>query len=509
MGGIQLRILFVLLISAVLAVLTGLFIAQGAQSTAILLIVGIGFAFFFFSSYRWWWTIIPASFASGALLYYGFKLYLHEIALLVCAATLPFAGAMSRAAIRQQREPLPKIFYFLGGYLVLHMLWSLLTAQLSGEGGINNILRHYMGGLWGIIFVLLFHFFGSSRYLKRALFFLFLAYAFRVSFTLFTYYVPSFNYVPVINLVLPGSTMAEIDDLRWGAPGLASVAICYMCISRSISLRFLNMLIFIGASIALLLGGGRVAAATLLGLPLAVALIQKRFKLLTLLASLTICGLAWLNLSPRSIETLPIRMQRTLGIFILERGAVSAHTETELSDLWHERLREVATDRWLDSPRSILVGNTIKKFDYGFYWSSGFHEFDTEARISQASDLGAYETGWFSVLAITGLIGLALFCAAMFTFMKNAFLQLWREGLKDHRTAFSFLTLYSIAIWAVLGWTVGGYPSYELMLGAIAYGSFADSRKVSAENPPQAASDGWALGKRTNGFENGRLLTPR
>ena len=484
-SGVHIRYLFVLFISATVAVFTGLFISQQAELGVIFLATVGGLAFFFFSSYRWWWTIIPALFASGGILYFGFKIYLYEVGLFLCIVPLMFVGALNWNAIRQSRGPLPKVFYILFIFLFGHMFWSLAAAKLYGEGGLGNILRHYMGGFWALLFVFLFHFFGSTQYLRRALFLLFVAYLVRAGLTVFTYFIPSFNYIPGINLVLPGSTMAQIDDLRWSAPGLASVSLIYLCMARSGWTKFLHVLIIAAAFCGLLLGGGRVAAVVFVALPLAAAYFQRKYSILIAFATILFSGLAYLNVNPRAIEEMEPRMQRTLGIFILERGAVATHSETQASDEWHERLRRVALERWTSTPISMFVGNRIKKFDYSTYLLTGLPSIDFESMIGQASDLGAYESGWYTVLATTGIIGFILFGWMIFTFLRESYSRLRQTGIRDYRTGFCFLAFFNIMVWFVLGWTIGGYPSYELVLGAIAFGAF---REIKTKPLPKSSA---------------------
>lgn len=476
------RIWLCVFAALVFSLFAGNLIAEQGLQGAMIVAMMVGGTFFFFSSYRWWWVPIPAFFASGAMLYYGFKLYLHEVGLALCVVPLIAASALNINAVRQRRPALPTIFTVLLGFLILHLGWSVIVARQTGEGGYGNILRVYLGATWGLGFALMFNWSGSTQYLRHALGWLFVAYLFRVVLTLFTYFVPSFSYIPFINLVLPGSTLAQIDDLRTSAIGLASLSLCYASMTRNRLVRAVHFFLVIGSFFALLLGGGRVAAVVFLGLPTMLALVNRKFGLVIATAAVTVCGVGLLNVNPRMLESLEPRMQRTLGILVLESGGIRAHELTEGSDQWHMRLRELAVERWTSSPWTFVFGNRIKKYAGGSV-AMGMGEFDFESGLNQAGDLSSYESAWFSVLASTGVMGAVLFSMVVLFLLKNSYAYLREHRVRDPAGAFNFLAFYNIIIWFALGWAVGGFPSFEILLGSVA---FIAARTVQSESVPEA-----------------------
>jgi hypothetical protein len=419
---------------------------------------------FFFVSPRWWWVPVPASFAAGGVMYFGFKLYLHEVMLLVCSLPLFFAVALRYRSFYQYRKILPWTFYLLGIYLCAHMGWSLAASRITGEGGTGNILRHYSWALWPLIFSFLFVWFGSIRYLKTALILLLGAYLLRVSVTILTDYIGGFFYIPFINYVLPGSSPGETDDLRTSGLGLAAFAIAFaISAKKRWTKAFFLGLLGLGF-LALLLGGGRVSIAMGLLLPALAALASKRFTAIIGAGSAALLFIALLNLNPAVLDHVDARIQRTLSILVLEKGAVQAHADTAMSNYWHERLRALAMERWQDNTASFFFGNRVRKFDAELLFVYGQQEWSFERAVEQAADVGAYEAGWYAVLANTGLFGLMFYLALLIQLGYRATVFIMRNGIKDIVGATCFVGLYFASMWTAFGWTFGAYPSFEIML---------------------------------------------
>lgn len=472
----------------------GYFLAVWSSFGAVLLGLLFFGSLFFFLSPRWWWIPVPASFAVGGVLYFGFKLYAHELALMVCSIPLFFAVALRFRSFYQYRTMMPWTYYLLGAYLCAHLAWSIGAARILGEGGMGNILRHYSWAMWPLIFGVLFVWFGSIKYLKTALYLLLGAYLLRVVVTILSDQIGGFFYIPYINYVLPGSTPGETDDLRNSGLGLSAFAVVFACIARKWQARtFYFGLLGLGF-VALLLGGGRVAIAMGLLVPVLAALATKRFMLIASAGAVGLLFIAALNLNPAFLDHTDPRIQRTLSILVLERGAVQAHADTAMSNFWHERLRSIAIDRWSADTGSFFFGNRVKKFDAELLYVHSQQEWSFERAIDQAADVGAYETGWFSVLANSGLFGLAFYLALFAQFIRRPFLYLYQQGIKDQIGAISFISVYFTSMWFIFGWTFGAYPSFEIMLLIIANVAIYDqarernqARAVAAAQPQPAA----------------------
>ncbi len=458
----------------------GYFLATWSSFGAILLGVMFVGALFFFLSPRWWWIPVPASFAAGGVLYFGFKLFAHELTLLLCSIPLFFAVSLRFRSFYQYRKVMPWTFYLLGAYLCAHMMWSLGAARFTGEGGTGNILRHYSWALWPIIFGILFNWFGSTKYLKTALYLLLGAYLLRVVVTILSDKIGGFFYIPYINYVLPGSTAGETDDLRNSGLGLAAFSAIFACIAGNWKSRTFFLSLLGLAFVALLLGGGRTAIAMGILVPVCAAVATKRFTLIAGAFAAAVLFVSALNLNPGMLDHVDSRVQRTLSILVLQKGAVQSHADTALSNYWHARLRELAMDRWTHDAGSFFFGNRVRKFDTELLFVHSQQEWSFEHAVELAADVGAYEAGWFSVLANSGLFGFACYLALIVEFFRRPFLRIWRHGVKDIVGAACLVSLYYTSMWCIFGWTYGAYPSFELMLLVIANVAIYDENREQA-----------------------------
>ena len=480
--------------SAVAAVVIGYAMATVGWMAAPLLAVLVAAGIFFVVSPRWWWVPLPASYAIGGMLYFGFKIYTHELALVVCVLPLFFAAALNRRAVQQERAALPGVHFWMLFYLAVHLGWSILVARRLGEGGYGNILRHYAWALWPLCFGWLYHRYGSTRYLRPALWMLLAAYFLRASVTVVTHHFPAFLYVPLINFVLPGSTSAHADDLRSGALGLGVVALAVGAMSRSLGWRLVMLALGGLALYGVLLGAGRVSLAMFMCLPPALAWVGRRYDLLGAAGGLVLAVLLALNVSPQLLDGFDMRVQRTLSILVLEQGAARSHAITESSNLWHQRLRELAMQRWLESPGTFLFGNRIRRFDAEIGYIHGQQEMAFERALERATEVGAYETGWFSTLAITGVLGFGLYLGLLARYLRRPWEFLRKHGVRGPEGAFCFLGVFTAVMWFAFGWTYGGYPSFELVLLMVADAACGDAARVSVRAPAVARSEAVAVG---------------
>jgi hypothetical protein len=463
-----------LLVGLLGAIFVGNLLGEEGEYGAIKVAVAAGISLFFFTSYTWWWVPIPAMFALGGFLYFGFKMYLFEVGMVLCVIPLLVASALKPSSVLQKRGRLPVRFWLTAVFIGVHAMWSVFLARYYREGGFTNILRQYSFAEWGIIFCCIFYWCGSTRFLRRALVFFFVAYLIRVVVGLVNFYFPVFLYLPGVNYVLPMLS----DDLRAAGLGLAAVAICYASLASFWMARFFHVIIAIIAGASVFMGGGRTAAVLVLFLPLFLALIKRKISWLVGSAALVICFVAFLNIFSPQVAMLDSRVQRALSPLLLDRSGAAFSVQTESSDIWHQRLREVAISRWLDNPVSFLFGNRIKRFDPLKFLQTGIATYDFDSALDQAMDLATYESGWFTVLSGAGLVGGVLFVSVLVLLLRSSLARLIKRGLNDVTGAFCFLASYNILVWLVFGWTTGGWPSYEIMLGTIAYGACLDENRA-------------------------------
>jgi hypothetical protein len=297
------------------------------------------------------------------------------------------------------------------------------------------------------------------------------------------YFTNVFAYVPVINYVLPGSTHSRSDDLRWSGLSLATLAMCYFLLKKGLLKKTFHGIVFLGSWIAMLLGSGRTVVVLAGIMPLFVVLLYRKVVPL-IMTSIALVGLVFiLNSDPGVLNPLPWRVQRSLSILLLNKDEAALYGRTEGSDEWHAGLRRVGYAKWTQSWHTFLFGTGIRPFDLVIEEFRPGLVMRSEDALWSSAKVGAYESGWWTVLAVTGVVGLVLYASVLLYLLRKLLPILLRERVSDHSHAFAFMAVFSIAIWIGLGWTNGSFPSTEIMFGFLALAALEDrQRKTQPEH---------------------------
>ncbi|MGH8048701.1 MAG: hypothetical protein ACREKL_15785, partial [Chthoniobacterales bacterium] len=172
---------------------------------------------------EYWWLAMFIAVGFGGFAYFGFKIYAHECMLAIAMAGLLPSLALNPHSEFNTRPRLPWFFYAAGLYLGFQIFYSVAFNSPHGFIEIGNIVRAYTNGLWPLMFVFLFRFYGRSDYLPFALWLLQGIYLLRALMTLATIFLP-YNIsmmLPGINFMLPGNSAngGGLDDLRFSGHG--------------------------------------------------------------------------------------------------------------------------------------------------------------------------------------------------------------------------------------------------------------------------------------------------
>ena len=138
-----------------------------------------------------------------------------------------------------------------------------------------------------------------------------------------------------------------------------------------------------------------------------------------------------------------------------------------------------AVKKWTGSWHNFLFGTGIRPYDNAIRETiAGVTT--NEDYLESSAKVGAYESGWWTVIAVTGLVGIRPLPGRAFsTFCAGSCPILLKEKVRDHRHAFAFMAVFGIVIWLGLGWTNGGFPSTEIMFGFLALLAIEDDRTGS------------------------------
>src|SRR5262249_39944192 len=111
------------------------------------------------SGERWW---VPMGFGLGigGWFFVPFKLYPHELALALCGMAILPRIPFKSIGLRRKRPQLPKVFYILFLYLLVH--FAVAAVRGWDSGGLGNIARAYLNALWPFIIGLAVYLYGST-----------------------------------------------------------------------------------------------------------------------------------------------------------------------------------------------------------------------------------------------------------------------------------------------------------------------------------------------------------
>ena len=258
-----------------------------------------------------------------------------------------------------------------------------------------------MNAAWPFLFGLLFYRFGSTHVLRTALMIVYLALVIRMFFGLVNYYTQHVYVVPGLNYTV------DPQDLRASGLMLVMLAVLFVVISRSGMARLGHFAMLFIAVWAVLLGGSRGGIANLLFVPGFLLVTFRRWFLLVSFALLSLCGILLVNNQPHLLDPLPYRVARAFSILLVNENRVDVQMDLRESNLWHkEILPGEAYHRWSANLQSMAVGTGIKKFQpFVKDWAAGREALYFNGKVS--ADMGAYESGFWTLLAVTGAIGFA------------------------------------------------------------------------------------------------------
>jgi hypothetical protein len=469
-----------LLVGVLMTLLALVIVAQAVQrgpTSVLFYLAAIGAVIWIVSGRSAWWVPVPLTTALGGLIWVGFRIYTHEMAVLLALASLIPTIALQKRALIQDRDPAPFAIKALFIYLSLHLLASLMIQYTESPDFIKmgSIFRTYLGGLWGIGFVLLFQRNGSTRIMKIVLMLIYVLLGLRILIGLYTYYFPGLIFFRTFSVFLVLSEHGAMD-LRGAPLAMMTLAFGYLSRSRTPLMKLLHVGIIVACEYVMLIGGSRVSAAMGALLPLIWMIINRHYFLVALGASALVSAFVLVNLNPTMLEPLPYPVQRALSIFVIgERLDVQA--DQRGSNLWHAELFKEGRDRWLRNLGTIIFGNRIYPFDEAFY--SPMMNF--YYRLKVAADTARYERSLWTILTTSGLVGGVLFAVAFWKLMRDPARELFRRRIVDVASMVYFIAFVQVSLWLLFIAVSGGFPGSQLMWAGLAYAVWQDEQRARAQ----------------------------
>ncbi len=461
----QFTLYLVITIALIAALFLGEAIGSGELVTLAEIVGAIGALTWLVAARRYWWLTFAFGVGIGGFFTVPYRIYPHELALGVALIALIPQLFFHQARRKLPRPKLPIAFYVLGAYVIASFLFCLLQNKGNGFG---NIARGYMNAAWPFIFGFFFWRYGSTAVLRAALRVIYVAALIRMGFGLINYFAGHVYTIPGINYSI------DPQDLRASGSITIVLAALFALMRGRIVYRIFHWVIVLISALAILLGGSRTGMAQLLFFPLFFFAINRRWLLMMGAAGCSLVLILSLNANPRVLYKLPYRVARAASILLVHEKT-DVQEDVKASNEWHRvALPSEAYKRWTESSRSMAFGTGIRPYnplELNIFYGRDF----IYAMAQVSADMGAYESGFWTVLAVTGLVGLGLYLWLLGWLLMQLLPVLFKRGMRDVVWAALFWACYSIVSWIVFAVPSGTYPSFEIFIGLLALAAIRDA----------------------------------
>ncbi len=424
-----------------------------------------------------WWVIMPVSVAVGGTFFYEYKLYPHELALLLCALALLPVIALKRKPF-PDRAPLPLSCYGLLGLFAINWAVSVYAADFRDFGRVGSLTRPYLQGLWALLFGILFYRYGLLKP-RLLLGLLYAAFLVRALLSVGAFFFADVVTNPKFGFAFMSETLG-VHDLRQAGIQTVLLGFMFAKLAKGNIWKAVNYGIMGMAAILVALGGGRVSVVMVCVIPLIWGFIRKKWGLMTGISAVGLGLVIFINQNTHMLYKLPPTARRALSVLVAETSTswVDWHISNQSSNYWHRYLAEMGWKRWTRNPATFLFGDRVKPFD------EAYHAYSTslETRAEIAAQLGSYESGLWSILGVLGAVGAGLYIALFRHFLGPVLSAVRKEGVRDAAHALGCLAIIQFALWSLFCWTAGGLPSYELMMAFFAHVACSDDLSRRADS---------------------------
>jgi hypothetical protein len=291
--------------------------------------------------------------------------------------------------------------------------------------------------------------------------------------------------LPGLPVFLPAAVSSSVD-LRTIAPTALPLCLALTGTGVTRARRFWAGVMTFAVLAGIVFGASRIALIRGLFIVLFYMFFQRRTVwLLSLMTAGTIGALA-INMNPELLYKLPQDVRRSFISVVVPSDFTDIHKSIEGSNRWHFDLAKLGFRRWTRGPATYAVGNAVKA-----PYVDAQTDLSYEEMIEQAVNMGGYESGLWTVLAILGSAGAVLYSLVLWKLTAPLVSTVWRRRVSTPALALAFLALTAVADWLVFSPMAGGFPTLPLPLMALARAAIvaedADSPEETAEAPVAAA----------------------
>jgi len=413
-------------VTLVLAMLFGSWVASGQFSNVVL--VGVWFAaamIIIFVQDQWWspaLVITAISIETSAL---GFPMSGLEIGMIILAITFPVKMAMKTLRKAEPVMDAGILYWLLLAYVCVHAVIILGYNHLDGVP-LKNIVKAYYAAITPLIFYGLLIRYCYTYTVKPAAIAIYTATFIAVFFSIITV-VKGIDFQPFSDLKI------SIDWLSYGgATGVLRNSPVYLFIgslafwpaTHSPRARFILAMGVCFGLLGVLLGGGRLSLASCILGAASFAFIRKRIWVALPAIVLTALISVLITAKPDVLNSLPGMFQRALTPLNFSDQQTDVEQGLEGSDDWHRDLRNRSIDYWTQDTKSFWLGHGFKPWDPSLDSEIEAGNFDYEANLQIAIEMGRTENMFSAITNIFGLTGLLLYAA----FLIDLAWRLWKAA---------------------------------------------------------------------------------
>jgi hypothetical protein len=471
---------FLTFFGMILAVVIGAWIAQNGVDVAIILGCGILVVAWGVFARNFWWVFYQPFITLGGLFYQGIKIKTHEVAIAICLFPLILSLATRWSNPIKGRGKPPGVVLVLFFYLVLHMIVSIIYNKYIGLPGYGSVVRAYFGFLVSFVFFYAFYFYGKTVYLGATVKLVYAALLVRMLMNIYSFRNEGITYIPGVNFILPGSF--GTGDLRSIGAEFAVMAFGYAEFTKKRFRSIVQILLGVAALLSTPFGGGRSSIYITTYILLLYLYVTKRLIYILPLFLLFLSGVIALNADYTLLEDANPMVARSLSGLIFDRAKSEEIGKTVSSNDWHEKLTAIGYKRWLDNPLTCLFGHGLRPFDQQ-KWDSNSGLDPGQAQVEMATEMGAFEAGFPTTLAVTGAVSFFLCLLVMYSTLSGPFGDLMRNKINSPESICYFWALKAWSFWIVFGAvSAGGFPSeaiFASLLAKTVYDDRYNQKKVA------------------------------
>ncbi len=410
----------------------------------------------------YWWLPVLIGIAMAGVFRIGFKVYPADLGFALAIIGLaPLILVQYDKVFQSQRKQLPFIYYLVVVYITIRLMIDIVPAA----GSKGNLLRILFNIVWPFCFAWLFHYYGKLSVMRVAIGLVFIFLCLRVTLAIVGYVANIPLYIPGINYVLSFSGQDSLVAMRSVAFLLFQVSLILFHSTRSLFYRALLLPIFALSGGLVVASASRFATFMMLVLPVAFFIWARNWLLLSLALIVAGGAVGFANVYPHALDELPVG-GRALSGLIFKASETETEEAAEGSNLWHSALRAESYRRWTQSAATFFFGygirpsaevNDVKQYSY-----------DMEEVITVSSNLGSYESSFWTVIALFGTVGFLLYTWLFVYFLRETLPYFLQKPQGTFWEGMLFWGVYSTIIWFATSNYQGGPPVLEVVLMVMA-----------------------------------------